>query len=153
MCTLEKGELQTKSERGPTAGDAQARTRLRGPGKLYRFVALTSTDVHFPPKPHVWGQKLVHDPGTESGIVGRPGWDLSYTSSSLSIESTALPDLKFTQCWLEFSPAFPMRKGLAQGTLSLQKDWVLTHDDSGEPHKNSGLPVGSIFKQRKTQFG
>lgn len=53
MCTLEKGELQTKSERGPTAGDAQARTRLRGPGKLYRFVALMSTDVHFPPKPHV----------------------------------------------------------------------------------------------------
>ena len=81
VSTLEKGELQTKSERGPIAGDAQARTKLRGPSKMCRLVALLSTDVRFPPKPHVRGQRLVRDPGTESGIVGRLGWDLSYTAA------------------------------------------------------------------------
>ena len=152
MCTLEKGKLQRKSERGPIAGDAQSRTKLRGPSKLYRLVALMSTDVCFPLKPHVWGQKLVHDPGTESGIVGRPGWDLSYTSSSLSIDSTALPDLKFTQCLPEFPSALPMRKGLVQPWASRRTKFSLMMSWEN-PTKCARLPVGSIFKHRKTQLG
>ena len=152
MCTLEKGKLQRKSERRPIAGDAQSRTKLRGPSKLYRLVALMNTDVCFPLKPHVWGQKLVHAPGNESGIVGRPGWDLSYTSSSLSIDSTALPDLKFTQCLPEFPSALPMRKGLVQPWASRRTKFSLMMSWEN-PTKCARLPVGSIFKHRKTQLG